>query len=297
MPVLDADVKGMTAAAGQSSSAGCRMDQQSVERYLEWMKDKGRSNLTLAKYRRSLTLLYDFLPEDKYIRRGTLAQWRTALLDAEYTESSVNAFIVAANTFLGYMDHRECQLTGALKTRTAKRPELSRAEYLRLLSSAKALGNETAYMLVKTFACTGIYVNGLLYITVENVLASRFTTTYQNKKRTVRVPKCLQAELLDYAARQGIRSGLIFRTSGGTPMPRGWAVRVINRLGQDARVPEERSNPTALRKLFVTTRDTVMSNLELFADQAMDRQLEQEQLTIGWDAPIRGSAVENNEIQ
>ena len=284
MPVLDADIEGMTAAAGQSSGAGCRMDRQGVERYLNWLKDKGRSNLTLTKYRRSLTLLYDFLPEDKTIRRSTLAQWRTALLDAEYTESSVNAFIIVANNFLGYMDHRECQLTDALKAKAAQRPELSRAEYLRLLSSAKVLGNETAYMLVKTFACTGIYVNELPYITAENVSAGRFITTYQNTKRTVRVPKCLQAELLDYAARQGIRSGLIFRTSRGTPITRGWAVRAINRLGQDARIPEERANPTALRKLFVTTRDTVLSSLEIFADQAMDRQLELEQRTIGWDA-------------
>ena len=98
------------------------------------------------------------------------------------------------------------------------------------------------------------------------------------------MPKCLQAELLDYAARQGIRTGLVFRTSRGTPITRGWAVRAINRLGQDARIPEERANPTALRELFVTTRDTVLSSLEIFADQAMDRQLELEQRTIGWDA-------------
>lgn len=284
MAALEADIKGSTAAAEHPGSAGCRMDQRSVERYLEWLKDKGRSDLTLVRYRRSLALLYDFLPEEKIIHRDTLAQWRTMLLDAEYMESSVNTFIIVANNFLGYMDHRECQLTDALKAKAAQRPELSRAEYLRLLSSAKALENEPAYMLVKTFACTGICVSELPYITVENVSVGRFTTTYQNTKRTIRVPKCLQAELLDYAARRGNGSGPIFRTSKGTPITRTWAVKVINRLGRDARVPEERANPTALHKLFLTTRAGIMSSLEILADQAMDRQLEQEQLTVGWEA-------------
>lgn len=98
------------------------------------------------------------------------------------------------------------------------------------------------------------------------------------------LPDCLAAELLAFGARHGIRSGPLFRTRGGKPLHRSQPVMLINHLAKEAQVPEERANPSSLQKMFLSTKADIMSDLELMAEQAMDRKLEQEQLTVGWEA-------------
>ena len=44
-----------------------------------------------------------------------------------------------------------------------------------------------------------------------------------------------------------------------------------------------RANPKGLRKLYLSTRAAVESNIALLVEQALERQLEQEQLSIGWE--------------
>ena len=46
-------------------------------------------------------------------------------------------------------------------------PELTRTEYLRLLQTARALGRERVYLLVKLFGTTGLTVQELEKVTVE----------------------------------------------------------------------------------------------------------------------------------
>ena len=44
-----------------------------------------------------------------------------------------------------------------------------------------------------------------------------------------------------------------------------------------------RANPKGLRKLYLSTRASVESNIALLVEQALERQLEQEQLSVGWE--------------
>lgn len=62
---------------------------------------------------------------------------------------------------------------GRLVSEPAVQPELTRAEYLRLLQAARALEKERAYLLVKVFALLGIRVGELPQVTVEQVKAGR----------------------------------------------------------------------------------------------------------------------------
>ena len=57
----------------------------------------------------------------------------------------------------------------------------------------------------------------------------------------------------------------------------------IQRLAQDARVAPEKCNPRCLQKLYRATQEQIRQNIALLVDQAHDRLLEQEQLTIGWE--------------
>lgn len=259
------------------------MAAEDMERFLHTLHEKGRSPMTVGSYRNALAQLYQMLPEDKRIYAGTLRRWRDQLMESGYSESSVNRMLTVCNQFVDFLGHRECQVPDRLHIKIAPQPELSRSEYLRLLAAAKGLDDEKLYLLVKVFACTGLYAQALPAVTVENVQAGRFQVSYQGVRTTFRVPECLQRELLSYGERQHIQSGPLFLSRDGRPIHRSVVTDRITRLCAAAQVEEKKGNPRCLRKLYLSTRANIERNFELLIEQAMDRQLEEEQLITGWE--------------
>ncbi len=255
-----------------------------AESFLEAWVAQGRAAGSQNSYRRALRVLYDFLPEEKLIRKETLAQWQEQLLLSGYSGSAVNVMLTACNQFMEYIGHGEYRAPNRLPAEDNPQPELTRGEYQRILSTAKVLGDERGYFLVKTFVCTGLHVLEIPFVTVENVRAGRFTAVCQGVRRIIRVPECLRRELLAYAGRAGILSGQIFVAKNGKPLHRTRITNTIRDLCEEARVPQEKGNPRCLRKLYLTTWTGVEMSFQLLMEQTMDRQLEQEQLTLGWEA-------------
>ena len=144
----------------KKADAGVSLSPGEMESFLEDMRARGRVEDTLDWYRRGLRKLYLFLPEEKCIRRGTLARWRSDLLAEGYASSTVNLFLSGANSYLEYRGFREFQLTGQLKKERKLQPELTRNEYLHLLRTAKALERERTYLLVKFFCVHGTFRAG-----------------------------------------------------------------------------------------------------------------------------------------
>lgn len=262
---------------------GVPLTQEQIEGYLASLAAKGRVPDTIENYRRGIRRLYRDLPGvDKMIRPGTLRHWREELLQAGYSATAVNQFIVAANGYLGYVHARELQLTDKLRVPEEVQPELTRNEYLRLLSTARVLGKERAYLLVKVFGNTDLPVNELKNLTVEAAKAGQLCIEYNYSREVIRFPKAICRELLDYAQRSNIPSGPIFLTRNGSTMTRSSVTIAIRALCVAAGVPEEKGNPRCLRKLYQATRESIERSISLLVDQAQDRLLEEEQLTVGW---------------
>lgn len=268
----------------REGEAGLEMRKEDIDRFIEELRRKGRKPDTLDIYRHSLNRLYDSLPADKRIFQGTLATWQRELIAGGYSLNTVNRVFTACNSWLDFMNCRQYQQAGYLETEDKLLPELTRKEYLNLLQAAKVKNKERTYLLVKVFATTGIHVQELEKITVEAVTAGRTVTAASGIKQTIRFPECLQRELLAYAKHKGIASGPIFITKNGMPMVRTNVTTDILRLSEFTQVPREKANPRCLRKLYQTTRESIEANLALLVEQTMDRQLEQEQLSVGWDA-------------
>ena len=266
------------------AAEGRQVSQDEIERFLTDYGRLDRVEGTYYFYRRKLWKFYEDLPEDKTIRHGTLESWRERLLAEDYAPSTVNSFLSAANAFLDYIGHREYQLAGQLKEEgKPPPPELSRAEYFHLLRTAKAMGKERIYLLMKVFATVGILVQDLQELTVEAVREGRVVCGRNRKQQILTVPKCLQKELLSFAERSGIRSGPVFLTRDGRPMHRTYISGVMKPVCEAAQLADGRANPKGLRKLYLSTRAAVESNIALLVEQALERQLEQEQLTVGWE--------------
>ena len=256
-----------------------------IENYLESMRGRGCVEESVKKYEHDLDMFYQFLPEDKQITRTTLKEWRTALLEKGYAPPrTVNSVISAANGFLGWLGWREYQLLGRISIADDVQPELTRNEYLRLLSAARALGKEQAYLLVKVFANVDLTVQELPQLTVEAVKESRVVISSNSAQRIIYVPATLREELGNYIQCTGILSGPIFVTRSGRQLNRTAVTAAIQGLAHDARVLPEKCNPRCLRKLYQSTMAGIEASVRLLVEQTHDRLLEQEQLTVGWEA-------------
>jgi integrase/recombinase XerD len=280
-------VKGMRAkAAGQDANetetSGGAVTPEEIARFIEGLPRQGYTGETVKRYKHSLDKLWAYLPEDKQLERDTLPQWREALLAEGYAVRTVNLFISAANSFLEHVNLREYQLGSQMRPEEDVQPELTRTEYLRLLQAARTLGRERTYLLVKLFGTTGLPLQELPKVTVEAVQAGAVTVASCDSRQVLHLPGCLREELLDYAGRMGRRSGPIFVTKKGTPMSRTNVSAGIRQLCGAARVPEEKGNPRCLRKLYLSTHAGIEANISLLVEQAYNRLLETEQLSIAW---------------
>ena len=270
----------------QNTEAGVRADavitSEAIQSYLDNLSHRGRSRGTVQMYRTKLRAFYGSLLPDKRVGPDTLADWRSALLEGGYSPSTVNTHLFAVNGLLEYIGRRDLQLVGQLDAAPAVQPELTRAEYLWLLQTARTLEKERTYLLVKVFALLGIRLGELGQITVERVKAGRLSILDSGGRRYVPFPASLRGELLDYIRRQGLRTGPVFVTRSGKLMGRTQVTAEIQALGLDARVEEAKCNPRCLRKLCQATQAEIDRSVRLLVEQSYERMLDTEQLTAGW---------------
>ena len=266
-----------------AASAELTITWEEVCRYLDSLAVRGRRHETIQVYRPKLEAFYRFLPEDKRITADTLGLWRAALLREGYSPGTANTHVSAVNGLLAYLGRRDLQLIGQLDTGEEIQPELSRNEYLRLLATARNLGRERTYLMVKVFALTGIRVSELNRVTVRAVEEGRVLTACDGRQQYALIPSCLRTELTAYLQRAGITAGPIFVTRNGRPMRRTQVSGEIRTLCRDARVDGDKSNPRCLRRLYQVTQERIRDSVQMLAEQAHERLLEEEQLTVGWE--------------
>lgn len=261
----------------EKGDPGMVLTREKIEKYLGKLGTAGHSSGTVESYRRFLNHFFLFLPEDKHVQADTLVAWQKKLLESGYAAKTVNVGTAAVNGLMVYCGYKGFQ-ADRLPEKKNVQPELTRTEYLRLLSAAKLQGNRKKYLLAKVFGSTGLSVGELEKLTVETVKAGKLSFP----KHTLRIPAALRQELLDYIKGEGISSGPIFVTKAGMPVDRTSVTNLIQTLSTDAQVPEEKANPRCLKKLYQATVTGIQENYAVLMEQAYDRLLEKEQNIIGW---------------
>lgn len=259
-----------------------------IDLYLQDVASRGCKQGTLENYRRSLLNFFDWLPEGKRVSREKVYEYQEYLI-GKYTSRTVNMKMTAINGILGFLDLREFQSTvKASVDDTAIQPELSRNEYLRMLSAAKAIGDERLYLIIKLFGTTGIAVQEFDKVTVEAVRSGTIVTFPNRNRLALRIPACVQSELLEYAKEKGVKSGPIFLTREGRPLGRTTLSNMVPHIARYAKVEENKCTPRCLQKLYAETWDTIKSNVNVMLQMTYDKLLEQEQVIYGWqDVQLR----------
>ncbi len=264
------------------------LTRSDIDLYLQDVASRGCKQGTLENYRRSLLNFFDWLPEGKRVSRKMVYDYQEYLI-GKYTSRTVNMKMTAINGILGFLDLREYQSTvKASVDDTAIQPELSRNEYLRMLSAAKAIGDERLYLIIKLFGTTGIAVQEFDKVTVEAVRSGTIVTFPNRNRLALRIPACVQSELLEYAKEKGVKSGPIFLTREGRPLGRTTLSNMVPHIARYAKVEENKCTPRCLQKLYAETWDTIKSNVNVMLQMTYDKLLEQEQVIYGWqDVQLR----------
>lgn len=264
---------------------GVIMTNELVEAFLVSMEEKGRSKGSLEGYNRALRSLGEYLSEERQITGQTGEAWKTWMQKEQgLSQRTVNMRLSVFNSFLQYIGKRQWQVEGFFRTVQQLQPELTRAEYLRLLSAAKQSEREKSYLIIKTLGGAGVRAQELSQLTAEAVNCGTALLSSHNgsRKRVLHIPRILCRELEEYLQREHIKSGPVFVTDEGTPLARSVVYHHVSIVSRDARVDPEKANPRCLWKMYCSTREGIEANIQVLMEQTYERMLEQEQLAIGW---------------
>lgn len=261
-----------------------RLTQERIDGFLEYLEGKGRSAGSLRGYRRIMEKLYEYLPAGKRITAKTGEQWRAWLEEQGLSPRTINVRISVLNSFCQYIGRREWMLGDFYHGENAVQPELTRAEYLRMLGAAKAMDRERSYLIIKTLGGAGLRIQELHQLTTDAVRDGAVNLEYHNhsRQRILHLPATLQGELMDFISREQLGSGPVFLTPEGTPLGRSTIYYYVNCVSQTAQVAEEKANPRCLWKMYQRTYEDIQSNISTLIHQAYNRMLDEEQRSIGW---------------
>ncbi len=146
----------------------CLTDELEL-RFLENLREHGRTKETISGYRRNLSKLRKSLPEDRELDSEVISNWQKELLKQGYSSSTVNGCTATVNSLLEFAGRQELRVEQVPPDENAPLPELTRNEYLQLLQTAKHLGKRQTYLLVLLFGTMDLPLHALARVTVEAV--------------------------------------------------------------------------------------------------------------------------------
>lgn len=232
------------------------------------LQNEEKSKNTCDKYIRDVTAFSGYISGAE-ITKETVISYKNKLLSENYAPRSINSMLASLNklfSFLGWSDLKVKSIKLQRQIYCPEAKELTRAEYTRLINTARNKGNQRLSLLIQTICSTGIRVSELQYISVETVKCGEAVVSLKGKMRTVFIVRELQKKLLRYAAEQKISTGAIFITRSGKPMNRTNIWREMKGLCEQAGVTPQKVFPHNLRHLFARTFYQLEKDIGKLAD-------------------------------
>lgn len=239
-----------------------------IEDFFCYLKSEEKSQNTMEKYLRDVRAFAMYLNGAEVIKE-TIIVYKGKLLSENYAARSVNSILASLNSLFSFLGWTDCRVKTIKLQRQMYCPEekeLTKAEYMRLVNTAKQKGNERLNLILQTICGTGIRVSELQFITVEAVKCGKAVVSLKGKTRSVFLVKELQKKLLRYAAGQKIQSGAIFITRTGKPISRTNIWREMKSLCNQAGVNPQKVFPHNLRHLFARVFYSIEKDIAKLAD-------------------------------
>ena len=244
------------------------LTEKQIAAFTVYLKSDEKSENTIEKYIRDVRAFFAYV-HGMEITKETVIAYKNKLLSENYATRSINSMLASLNglfSFLSWSDLKVKSIKLQQQIYCSEEKELSKAEYMRLVNTAKQKGNERLNLLLQTICGTGIRVSELQYITVEAVKCGKAVVSLKGKTRSVFIVSDLQKKLLRYAAEQNITTGAIFITRNGKPMSRTNIWREMKNLCVQAGVNPQKVFPHNLRHLFARTFYGIEKDIAKLAD-------------------------------
>ena len=232
------------------------------------MREEEKSENTIEKYLRDVRAFAEYLSGAE-ITKETVIAYKNKLLSENYAVRSMNSMLASLNSLFSFLGWSDCKVKSIKLQRQiycSEEKELTKAEYIRLVHTAKQKGNERLNLILQTICGTGIRVSELQFITVEAVKNGEAVVSLKGKTRSVFIVKELKKKLLRYASEQRITSGTIFITRTGRPMSRTNIWREMKGLCEQAGVNPQKVFPHNLRHLFARVFYGIEKDIAKLAD-------------------------------
>ena len=147
------------------------LTETQIEAFAVYLKSEEKSENTIEKYIRDAKAFCAYVGNAE-ITKETVIAYKNKLLSENYAARSINSMLASINSmlsFLGWADLKVKSIKLQRQIYCPEEKELTKAEYMRLVNTAKQKGNERLNLLIQTICGTGIRVSELSYITVEAV--------------------------------------------------------------------------------------------------------------------------------
>lgn len=244
------------------------LTEKQIAAFAVYLKSEEKSENTVEKYIRDVRAFAAYVGESD-ITKETVIAYKNKLISDNYAVRSINSMLASINSllsFLGWADLKVKTIKLQRQIYCPEEKELTKAEYMQLVHTAKQKGNERLNLLIQTICGTGIRVSELQYITVEAIRGGEAVVSLKGKTRSVFIVRELQKKLLRYAAEQKITTGAIFITRNGKPMSRTNIWREMKNLCVQAGVNPQKVFPHNLRHLFARTFYDIEKDIAKLAD-------------------------------
>lgn len=241
--------------------------QNAIEKYAAYLRREERASGTIESYLRNISSFSNWVCGEA-ITQERVNGWKSYLAEQGYASVTINTMLAALNSFFRFLSWPLKAKFLKIQRRLFRTPEreLTRAEYERLLTTARAQGKEQLALLMETICATGIRVSEVQYITVQAAEEGRTEIRLKGKIRTILLPGKLCRKLLKFAKTQKTASGQIFRTKSGMPLGRRQIWAQLKALCRAAHVEAEKVFPHNLRHLFATVFYKAYRDIARLAD-------------------------------
>lgn len=231
------------------------MDQtidNKIEMYSAFLYESEKAIGTIQKYIRDIHLFIKWLGSGEVCKENVI-EWKNFLIKSGYEPITINSMLSSLNSFFKFIGKTDCCvkfLKIQRKLYRSEEKELTKDEYLRLISAAKEKDDERMLLLLEAICATGIRVSEVKYITVEAAERGFTEIALKGKIRTIILPRKLCQKLRKYAEKRKIASGEIFLTKNGKSLNRKQIWASMKALCKAANIDGSKVFPHNLRHLF-----------------------------------------------
>lgn len=242
------------------------LSKYNIKEFEQYLIREEKSAATIEKYLRDVGKFVDYVKQQQLSKENVVA-YKTYLQKQKYAVRSINSMLASINSFLTFLGLREYRVK-AIKLQKqiycSEEKELTKIEYYRLLHASDQ--NKQLQLVMQSICSTGIRVSELQFFTVEQIKQGEIVVACKGKNRTILLPGKLRKELLYYAKKQKIDSGVLFIGKNGKSLNRKQIWAKMKQLCKTAKVNPQKVFPHNLRKLFARAFYSMDKDIAKLAD-------------------------------